>query len=45
MLGVLYPNVMAAIISSIHYLYNTQWRGLAELLIQNDGQCESLNMG
>ena len=31
--------------SSRHNSYNTQWRGLAELLILIEGQCESLHVG
>ena len=31
--GVYYIPMLSAVIGSRHYLYNTQWRGLAELLI------------
>ena len=50
MLGVLYPYAMSipyliGKLSVVYILYNTRWRGLAELLISVKGQCEGQSVG
>ena len=45
MLGVLYPYVWQPPLASSISTYNTQWRGLAELLILNEWQCEGRDDG
>ena len=44
MLGVLYPyaNQPSQRVDWAYPIYNTQWRGLAKLLISLEGQCEGL---
>ena len=42
MLGILYPYAWKPLLATLYDLYNTQWRGLAELLILIKGQCEGL---
>ena len=41
MLGVLYPYVWKQLLAPLHDLYNTQWRGLAELLILREGNARA----
>ena len=43
--GCIISRCQVAIIGSLHYLYNTRRRGLAELLILIKGQCEGLSAG
>ena len=43
--GVLYPYACKSTRPAVYIIYNTQRRGLAELLISVEGQCEGLMTG